>query len=111
MLGIYSVMAYWARLRTHELAIRVALGARRRDLLARIAGESVRVTVAGLAVGLALAFAVSRLLSSRLYGVAADDLGVYLTVLVTLGSAAALATYLPARRATDVDPVAVLKAE
>ncbi len=111
MLGIYSVMAYWARLRAHELAIRVALGARRRDLLARIAGESIRVTVAGLALGLALAFASSRLLSSQLYGVAANDLSVYVTVLLALGSAAALATYLPARQAADVDPVVVLRAE
>ena len=99
------------RAHAHELAIRVALGARRRDLLARIAGESVGVTAAGLALGLALAFGLSRLLSSQLYGVAANDLTVYLIVPSALATAAALATYLPARQAADVDPVAVLKVE
>ena len=68
-------------------------------------------TGAGLALGLALAFAFSGLLSSQLYGVAADDPSVYLTVLLALGSAAALATYLPARQASEVDPVVALRAE
>jgi predicted permease len=111
VVGIYGVAAYSAAQRTHEVGIRIALGASARDVLRLTLGRSLMLTLAGLAIGLAGALALTRFLSSLLYGVGPTDLPTFIAVSVLLAAAALAASYIPARRATRVDPLVALRYE
>jgi putative ABC transport system permease protein len=110
-IGIYGVIAYSVAQRTKEIGIRMALGAQRRDMLQMILRQSFTIVVVGLAAGLIGALAVTRLMSSLLYGVSAHDLSIYALVLIVLSGAALIASYMPARRAMNVDPMVALRYE
>ena len=109
--GIYGVMAYAVSQRTPEIGVRIALGAAPADVLGLIAADGLRLTGAGVAIGLAGAVAASRALRSQLYGVAPGDPGTLAAVALAIVAVAALACAVPARRATRVDPVVALRAE
>lgn len=111
MMGIYGVMHYAASQRTHEIGIRLALGARTADVLWLVIGQGMRLTLLGLAIGLLAAFAISRVMSQLLFGVSATDPATYAGVAFALAGAALLACYLPARRAAKTDPLAALRCE
>ena len=110
-IGIYGVIAYSVAQRTREIGIRMALGAQRSDMLQMVLRQSLSVVLIGLALGLVAAFAATRLLGSLLYGVGANDIFTYVSVLLLLGATALLASYIPARRAMKVDPVIALRTE
>ena len=107
--GIYGVVAYRTQLRTHEIGIRVALGASRRDVLRLVLMQGVRLTVAGLVLGLALAFGLTRFIAASLYGISATDPTTIIAVVTLLGMMAVLACYLPALRAMRVNPVSAIR--
>jgi ABC-type antimicrobial peptide transport system permease subunit len=110
-IGVYGVMAYAVQHRTHEIAIRVALGANRHDVRRMVLFEGGRLAVMGILLGIVGALAVTPLLAFLLYGVKPSDPTVLLIAAVVLGGVALLATYLPARRATQVDPILALRWE
>lgn len=110
-IGIYGVIAYGVAQRTKEIGIRMALGAQRTDMLRMILRQSLTIVGIGLAVGLVSALAVTRLMASLLYGVSANDMSIYAVVLLLLATAALLASYFPARRAMNVDPLVALRYE
>ncbi|HVR70002.1 MAG TPA: FtsX-like permease family protein, partial [Vicinamibacteria bacterium] len=107
--GIYAVTASLAAQRTRELGIRLALGARRRQILSLVLAQGMAPVLAGLAVGLAAALALARLIEGLLFGVAARDPATFALAPLLLAAAAAAASYLPARRATRIDPVQALR--
>jgi macrolide transport system ATP-binding/permease protein len=111
VIGVYGVMAYSVSQRTRELGIRMALGASRREVLRLIVGHGLRLTALGVGVGLVIAGAASRLITTLLFDVSATDVVTFVTVPVVLAVAALGASYLPALRATRIDPIVALRYE
>jgi predicted permease len=109
--GIYAVVAYTTKQRTHEIGIRIALGASKADVLRQVLGQGLRLTLAGLAVGVAVSLVLTRFLRGMLFGVATSDWLTFSTVSVALCLVALLACFIPARRAASVDPMQALRAE
>ena len=111
VVGIYGVISYSVSLRTHELGIRMALGARRSDVLGLVMRHGVHLILTGAAVGVVGSIAVSRVLQSLLFEVSATDPATYVAAVSALAAAAMLACYIPARRATKMDPKTALRYE
>jgi putative ABC transport system permease protein len=111
LIGIYGVMSYAVTQRTREIGIRVSLGAARRDVLTLVLGQSLALTAIGIGLGLVGAVLVSRYLETMLFGVTRLDTATFAAVALTFVVVAALASYVPARRATKVDPLVALRCE
>jgi putative ABC transport system permease protein len=110
-LGIYGVLAYLVSQRTQEIGIRMALGAGPRDVLLAVAGQGMGLSIAGIALGVAAALALTRLVSKLLFGIAASDPATFVTVAALLLVVASAACYVPARRAMRIDPILALREE
>jgi ABC-type antimicrobial peptide transport system permease subunit len=109
--GVYGVVSFGAAQRTREMGIRMALGATHRDILVEIIWQGLGLTLIGVATGLVGAFALSRLVRSMLVGIKPGDPGTFIVVSLLLLTVAILASYIPARRATKVDPMVALRYE
>jgi ABC-type antimicrobial peptide transport system permease subunit len=110
-IGIYGVMSYSVNQRTHEIGIRVAMGAQSTQVFGLVTGEGLRLAVIGVAFGFAASLALTRVLRSFLYQVSALDPVTFVSVSLVLIGVAIFASYLPARRATKVDPLVALRYE
>jgi putative ABC transport system permease protein len=110
-IGVYGVLSFSVSERTHELGIRMALGAKGYNVLVMVMAQGMRVTLIGIAVGLACSIALTRLLTSLLFAVSATDARTFTVVAVLLAAAAIVACFIPARRATKVDPLVALRYE
>ena len=110
-IGVYGVMAYSVSQRTHEIGVRIALGARPDAILRLVIRQALILAAMGIAIGLVGAFALTRVMSSLLFGVSATDLLTFVITSLLLGSIALMASYIPARRAAKVDPIAALQHE
>jgi putative ABC transport system permease protein len=110
-IGIYGVIAYGVAQRTKEIGIRMALGAQRSDMVQMVLRQGLTLVLFGMAIGFVVSLGATRLLRTLLYGVAANDLSIYAAVVMLLGAAAFLASYIPARRAMKVDPMVALRYE
>jgi len=110
-IGIYGITSYTVAQRTHELGIRLALGAQRRDVLKLVLSHGLKLTIIGTALGLLGAYLATRAITSVLYGVSATDPFTFVFVSSMLVGVALLACYVPSRRATRVDPLIALRTE
>jgi putative ABC transport system permease protein len=111
VIGLFGVIAYVVSQRTHEIGVRMALGAGQSDVLKMVMRQGLRITLIGLTIGLVAACAAARLLSPLLYGIGANDPATLLGVALGLTAVAMLACYIPARRATRVNPSVALRYE
>ena len=111
VIGLYGVISYSVTQRTQEIGIRMALGAQPSGVLSLVIGQGLQLAGIGAAIGLAASLIFSRLLRNQLYGVSSFDPLTFLLTALVLMAAALLATYIPARRATHVDPMAALRHE
>jgi ABC-type antimicrobial peptide transport system permease subunit len=109
--GLYGVMGFWVARRTREIGIRMALGAVRANVIWLVMREVLLLAGAGVLIGLAAALAVTRLVTSQLYGITPSDPATLVWATVGVGVIAALSGYVPARRATQVDPVAAIRCD
>jgi putative ABC transport system permease protein len=110
-IGVYGVMAYLVEEQTHEIGIRMALGARRESVLAMVFRRGLATTVFGLAAGLVLAYALAMLMQNLIWGVTASDPVTFAGIPLALLLSAALAIFIPARRAMGIDPIVALRYE
>lgn len=110
-IGTYGVIAYAVATRTREIGIRMALGARPGELLRMLLGSGMKLTAAGLVVGLGGAFAAAQVMTSMLFGVTPQDPRTFVSVAVLIGAVAGFATYVPARRAMRIEPIQALREE
>ena len=111
MIGIYGVLAYAVAQETHDIGVRMALGAGRGEVLQMVLRNALRLVLPGMAVGLVGALVLTRFLSSLLFGIRPNDPATFAAVSVLLAAVALLASYVPARRATKVDPIVALRYE
>jgi ABC-type antimicrobial peptide transport system permease subunit len=109
--GIFGVISFSVSQRTQEIGIRTVFGARKTDVLMMMVGQGLELSLIGVVIGIAGALALTRFLSSLLYGVKATDPLTFVVVSVILVAVALLACYIPARRATNVDPIVALRYE
>jgi putative ABC transport system permease protein len=111
VVGLYGLMMYSVTQRIPEIGIRITLGAQTNEIMRMVVGQGLRLALIGIALGIAGAFALTRILSRFLYGVAATDPLTYVIVVALLLGVALIASYVPAKRATKIDPMSALRSE